>query len=298
VTLHLRGVLAPVVTPFDGTGELSKEGLERNLAAHLAGGLHGIVIAGSTGEAPLLDEAERGRLTEWARPVVPRDKLLVMGAGAESTRATVRLTRVAAAAGADAVLVVSPHYFGSSMTATALSAHYRRVADDSPVPVILYNIPKYMHFSLAPQLVHDLATHTNIVGIKDSSGDRDLLAVYMNAAREDFAILTGSASLLTTAMKMGAAGGILAAATFAPRLSREVYDAAERRDWAATEAGQAVLTRLAQEVVAGAGVPGIKLAHDLLGLHGGAPRMPLEQLDPATESKLQSLILELAPHLR
>jgi 4-hydroxy-2-oxoglutarate aldolase len=292
VTVSLRGVLAPVITPFDrATGELSREGLERNLAAHLAGGVHGIVLAGSTGEAPLLDEGERTQLTEWARTVVPRDRLLVAGAGAESTRTTIRLARNAAAAGADAVMVVAPHYYGgASMTATALSSHFLRVAESSPVPVILYNIPKYMHYSLPPQLVSDLAPHANIIGIKDSSGDRDLLSVYLNAARDDFTVMTGSAGLLSRALKMGGGGGIIAAATLAPKLAREVYDAASASDFAAAESGQEVLASLGTEIVAALGVAGIKAAHDVIGLYGGEPRMPLEPLGASDSERLRSVI--------
>jgi 4-hydroxy-2-oxoglutarate aldolase len=292
VTVSLRGVLAPVITPFDReTGELSREGLERNLAAHLAGGVHGIVLAGSTGEAVLLDDAERTQLTEWARSIVPRDRLLIAGVGSESTRTTIRLAKNAAAAGADAVMVVAPHYYGgTAMTATALSAHFLRVAESSPVPIILYNIPKYMHYSLPPQLVSDLAPHANIIGIKDSSGDRDLLSVYLNAARDDFAVMTGSAGLLTKALQMGAGGGIIAAATLAPKLAREVHDAAAARDFAGAASGQEVLASLGTEIVAALGVAGIKAAHDMIGLHGGDPRMPLEPLGATDSERLRSVI--------
>ena len=172
---QLRGLLGPAVTTFREDGELDLAAFAANLREHLAAGLDGVVVGGSTGEAPLLDETERGALIEVAREIVPEDKLLLAGTGAESTRACVRLTRKAAERGADAVLVVAPHYYGPAMTFEALVRHYRTVADESPVPVVLYNIPKYMHFSLAPAVVQDLASHGNIIGITDSPGNLDLL---------------------------------------------------------------------------------------------------------------------------
>src|SRR5215207_7077862 len=172
----IRGILGPVITTFYPQGELDVASFAANVRSHILAGLDGIVVTGSTGEAALLDANERAALVDAAREMVPEDRLLIVGTGAESTRKCLNLTRDAAARGADAVLVVAPHYYGPAMTAEALSRHYRRVADESPVPVMLYNIPKYMHFSLAPALVGELAQHENIIGIKDSSGNRDLLS--------------------------------------------------------------------------------------------------------------------------
>ncbi|MDE3216833.1 MAG: dihydrodipicolinate synthase family protein, partial [Gemmatimonadota bacterium] len=195
--MNLSGIFGPVVSTFDAkSGELDLEAFEANVRAHVAAGLRGLVVAGSTGEAALLDDDERAAMVERARATVPGDRLLIVGAGAESTRATVRRCRDAGAAGADAVLVVSPHYYTAAMTADALLGHFRRVADESPVPVILYNIPKYVGFTISPSVVTELSTHGNIVGIKDSSGDRDLMTVYVNTQGRNFAVLTGSGSLL------------------------------------------------------------------------------------------------------
>jgi 4-hydroxy-2-oxoglutarate aldolase len=178
----LGGILAPVVTPFTaGSEDLDLDGFRANLRAHLADGLAGIVVAGSTGEAALLSEEERSRLVGAAREEVPGDRWLIAGTGAESTRQCVERSRAAHAAGADAVLVVAPHYYANAMTAGALLAHYRRVADESPLPVILYNIPKYMHFALPAELVAQLAEHPNVIGIKDSSGDLAMLKGFLRA---------------------------------------------------------------------------------------------------------------------
>src|SRR5687768_1848352 len=120
-----EGVHGPVTTPFRGDGELDRAAFEHNVRAHFGQGLHGIVVSGSTGEAPLLDEREREQLIEWARPLVAKDKLLIAGIGAESTRVSIQRAKAVAAAGADAALVVAPHYFGSAVTEDGLRTHYR-----------------------------------------------------------------------------------------------------------------------------------------------------------------------------
>jgi 4-hydroxy-2-oxoglutarate aldolase len=276
MAVELRGIIGPVVTPFEpATGGISREGFGANIAAHLEEGLSGVLVAGSTGEAALLDEDERRELTEIARARVPSDRLLLVGAGAESTRATIARARDAAERGADAVLVVAPHYYGSAMTDEALSAHYRHVADASPVPVMLYNIPKYTHFALSPRLVGELAHHGNIIGMKDSSGDIELLTQYIALRSESFTVLTGHAGTLLPALRMGAGGAILAASLFAAPLALEVCDAFAAGDDARGSSAQELLTPLNREVVGTLGVSGIKAALDLIGLAGGEPRAPL-----------------------
>lgn len=293
MTIHLRGVLGPVVTTFDAaSGELDLPAFETNLRAHLAAGLHGLVVAGSTGEAVLLDESERERLVESARAVIPRDRLLIVGAGAEATRTVIRRARHAARAGANAVLVVSPHYYSAAMTADALRAHFRRVADESPVPVVLYNIPKYVGFAIPPALVAELAVHPNVIGIKDSSGDRDQLSGYLRAQGDDFAVLTGSGTMYQASLAAGARGGILAVALFAPEASLAVYEASGRGDAAAALAAQALLAPLGATIVGALGVAGVKAALDLVGLRGGAVRPPLMPLGPSDLEKVRALLTE------
>src|SRR5687767_14779641 len=165
----ISGILGPVVTPFDATSsDVVIDRFTSNIRAHIAAGLDGILVAGSTGEAALLEESERRLLLDAARAATPEDRVLLAGIGGESTRITSRRAQDAKAAGADAVLVVSPHYYTTSMTSEALRDHFTRVADESPLPVFLYNIPKYAHFALHPDLVATLAQHENILGMKDS----------------------------------------------------------------------------------------------------------------------------------
>lgn len=294
MTRRLGGVLAPVVTPFDAeSGEIAPVAFRANVRAHLEHGLAGVVLAGSTGEAPLLDDGERRQLVEWARTVVPDDRWLIVGSGAESTRGTIARTRDAAERGADAALVLPPHYFGAAMTSEALATHYRRVADASPIPLLLYNMPKYTHLTLDPGLVHELATHGNVAGMKDSAGDLKLLGAYLGAASDRFAVLTGHGGALYAALSMGATGGILAVSLIAGSRAAEVYSAFAAGDMARAGAAQELITPLNKEIVGGMGVPGVKAALDALGLHGGAPRPPLLPL-PATQRERVAALLARA----
>jgi 4-hydroxy-2-oxoglutarate aldolase len=288
---NLEGVFAPVVSTFyKESGELDCASFAANVRAHLAAGMNGIVVTGSTGEAALLDFDERSSLIDVAREMIPRDKWLIVGTGAESTRTCLKQTREAAARGADAVLVVAPHYYASAMTGPALMQHYWRVAEESAVPVILYNIPKYMHFALAPTLVAELAAHPNVIGMKDSSGTRELFSAYMNVQSNTFAVLDGNAQLFQYAMETGAKGGILAAALFAPALCLEIHDAVKRGDTAGATAAQSRLTPLGAKIVGELGVAGVKSAMDRVGLTGGPVRSPLVNLDTEQSEIVEGLL--------
>ena len=290
MSLALHGIYAPVATPFGKNGELDRGAFEHNVNAHMQAGLQGVVVAGSTGEAALLDQRAREQLLEWARREVSSDRLLISGAGAESTRTTLTYAEMAAEQGADAILVVAPHYFGSSMTPDALRAHYLRVADESTVPVILYNIPKYMHFRLSKELVQELAKHENIIGIKDSSGDKGSMEEYLSAESTTFHALTGSGQLWGTALQLGVKAGILAVSLFAPALSRAVFDAVARRDATTADSLQARLTPLAKVIVGELGIAGVKAALDFVGLRGGLPRSPLLPLSRAEFDRVRQLL--------
>jgi 4-hydroxy-2-oxoglutarate aldolase len=212
--------------------------------------------------------------------------MVIAGCGGESTRQTVARTKAAHEAGADAVLVVAPHYYANAMTEEVLRRHYLRVADESPRPVILYNIPKYMHFALSAELVAELAMHRNIVGIKDSSGVLDMLKGFLRAQHDTFSVLTGSGSGLQAGLEAGARGGILAVSLFAPGFALEVLRAMRAGDTAAATAAQARLTPMANVIVAKLGVPGVKHAMDLVGHVGGVPRMPLLPLGDAERAEV------------
>ena len=292
MTISLSGVFGPLTTPFGSDGEVDLAALESNIAAHLRAGLDGVVATGSTGEAALLDERERAQIVECARRVVPKDRLLVVGVGAESTRTTLSYAKTAGKLGADAVLVVAPHYFGSAMTEAALRTHYLRVADGSPLPVVLYNIPKYMHFRLSNALVGELAAHENVVGIKDSSGDRESLLGYLESQSDAFTVLTGNGPFWKTALELGARGGILAYSLFLPEAALAIRGAMSSRDTATAEELQRRVTPAARTIVNELGPAGVKAALDVVGLKGGAPRPPLLPLSEDDLGRVRQLMRE------
>jgi 4-hydroxy-2-oxoglutarate aldolase len=288
--MKLSGIYAPIVTPFEASGDIDASAAASNCRTLIAAGLDGIVVAGSTGEAPLLDERERETLLASVRGAT-QGKQVLMGIGAESTRQTITRAKAAASGGADAVLCVAPHYFGgAAMTEAALKAHYVAVADASPVPVVLYSIPKYMHFALSASLVAELAQHRNIAGIKDSSGDMAILTGYMPAQSDSFTVLTGNGGQFLNGLRAGVRGGILAVSIFAPTLSRTVFDSHVAGNAAAADAAQELLAPLAMEIVGRLGIPGVKAASDLVGLAGGTVRMPLVDLDAAGKARVTALL--------
>ena len=289
--LNLRGVIAPVVTTFGDRDEaVDLDAFATNLRAYAAAGLNGVVVCGSTGEAALLDEEERRSLIETSRRELPSDVLLIVGTGAESTRLCVQRCRIARDHGAHAVLVVAPHYYASAMTPAALEAHYRRVADESPLPVLLYNIPKYMHFALEPDLVARLSTHENIVGMKDSAGDLTRLAGYVQSQRDTFTVLTGHGGSFHQALELGVRGGILAISLFAQELTLDIYTSHQSGDRAASAESQRAASPLAAEIVGRMGVAGVKAAMDRVGLNGGRVRAPLLPLGAEDEARVDALL--------
>jgi 4-hydroxy-2-oxoglutarate aldolase len=295
MSLRVDGVFGPVVSTFKrDSGDLDCAAFTANVKSHIDAGMLGVVVCGSTGEAALVSETERLELLEAARRAVPTDKMVFMGTGAESTRLTVRRCHEAQTVGADAVLVVAPHYYSNAMSIDALRAHYRRVADESPLPVLLYNIPKYMHFKIPPELVAELAQHPNIVGIKDSSGDLDLLKSYLQAQSATFSVLTGNGGQLHPALMAGARGGILAVALFQAARSVEIFRAHGKGDHVTAERVQNEMKPLAMTIVGEMGVPGVKAAMDAVGLHGGPVRGPLQDLDPAGRARVSALLSGLS----
>jgi 4-hydroxy-2-oxoglutarate aldolase len=286
----LRGVLVPVTTPFDPvTGDLAPVPLRENARAYLAAGAAGIVAAGSTGEASLLDETEFRQIVEWLRDVVPPERAFVVGAGRESTRAAVEACRVAGECGADAVLVRAPAYYGSSLSPAALTDHFRRIADASPVPVLLYNIPKYTHLAISDRLLAALADHENVAGAKDSSGDLKNFAAYTQAAPR-WAHFMGSGVHLYAALELGAVGGILASANPATALACSVWEAWTAGDRVAAGAAQERLTPVNKLVVGELGVPGVKAALDAVGRAGGPVRPPLANLGATDRDRIATTL--------
>jgi 4-hydroxy-2-oxoglutarate aldolase len=234
-----------------------------------------------------LDEAERQTLLEAAADVVPDGALLIAGTGVESTRGTIELSRRAADAGADAVLVQPPAFFKGAMTPEALARHFKTVADASPLPVLVYQVPLRMStLDLPTGLIEELSHHANIVGIKDSRGKLDLVGELVQHSSDDFQVLVGSGALLYAALETGAVGGIVAVGLLATADAAEITVAYAEGRLADAGRTQERIAPVHQKIVGEMGVPGVKAALDLLGLRGGDPRAPLAR---ASESKIETI---------
>ncbi len=290
MTKDLADILVPLTTPFDSvSGQIDYGALRANAQALLAAGATGVVAVGSTGEAPLLSDEEARLTVSNLRPVVPDECWLIMGAGRESTRATIDACRAGKESGADVALVRAPSYFAPSLTEKALLDHFKRVADESPIPVLLYNMPKYTRVNFAASMVGALAGHENVAGAKDSSGNLQNFKSYREAA-PDWSMLIGSGAALLGALELGAVGGIVAVANFACELAVEVAEAFFRTDYETAREAQNRLGRLHTEIVGKWGPAGVKAAMDAVGLAGGNVRAPLVDLSDRERSTVVELL--------
>jgi dihydrodipicolinate synthase/N-acetylneuraminate lyase len=273
--VSLEGVYIPVPTPFRGE-DVAGEWLADNLRRWNATALSGYVVLGSTGEFPMLSEAERDRVLVAAREAIPRDKRFIAGTGTNSTLHTIRQTKRAAEIGADAAIVITPHYFTKPFGQPAAQVrHYRAVADASPVPIIVYNFPLNTGINLDPETVARIAEHPNVCGIKDSSGNIPQAAQIIDLTPKSFSVLVGSALALLPSLAIGSSGGILALANIAAREFCDVYSLARAGRWDEARALAARMMPADRGVGVRYGIGGLKAALDLQGFYGGPCRPPL-----------------------
>lgn len=290
--LRLRGILLPFPTPFNDDAEVANAGLCSNIEKWNLSGIVGYVALGSTGERVHLEERECPIVIETARAAVPEEMAFIVGAGQQSVRVTLNEVRRIAEAGADAVLVITPHFYRGAMTQDVLFNYYMAVADGAPVPVLLYSMPDLTGVAIAPETVARLALHENIVGIKDSSGDIINFAETVRLVPEDFAVLTGNGPMLYAALCAGATGGILAVGCVAPRLAVDIYEAVRAGEHEVARALQQRLTPLALAVTKRYGIGGLKAALDMLGYAGGHVRAPLQDASEEARREIARLLVE------
>jgi 4-hydroxy-2-oxoglutarate aldolase len=272
--VDLNGIFPPITTPFVDDS-VAYDKLVFNIEKWGQTGLKGFVVLGSNGEYVSLSEEEKRRVVETVVRVAPENMSVIAGTGCESTRETVRLTADCANLGAHAALVVTPHYFGGRMSAEALVKHFTTVADSSPIPIILYNVPKFTHVNLAADVVARLSRHANIIGIKDSTGSVIQLGEFLNQVDADFSVLVGTAGALYGGLALGCAGGVLALANVAPENCVRIHKLVLEGDFRTARQIQLKMIPVNQAVTATFGVSGLKTALDLCSYFGGEPRAPL-----------------------
>ncbi len=288
--LHLEGIFPAVITPFDANGQLNLGAFEANIQHWNKYGLHGYLVIGSTGESAFLDDGERTAIIELTKATMLDGMTLLVGAGRESTAHTIQACRNAAEAGADVALIVTPSYYRPLMTPKVLLQYYQSVADASPIPILLYNMPAFTGISLDLETVLTLATHPNIVGMKDSSGNSQFLAAAIRQSPDDFAVFTGNLPTFAQALVSGAAGGILAVANVAPEICVATFRAAQAQNFNELQHLHNLLQPI-WEVVGGANaISGLKHAMAMLGYHPGVPRPPLLSLSNEEISKIEQTL--------
>lgn len=283
-----KGIVPAMVTPFNRDESLNEQAL-RDLTRHLlAGGVHGLFVVGSQGEFWTLDYEEKKRCIEIVVAEAGGKVPVYAGTGATSTREAVRTTRMAAAAGADAVSVITPYFI--SPGADELYEYYVAVAKASSAPVLLYNNPGRTGVNMSPDLVARLSKVDNIVGIKDSSGDMTQTGEYIRRCGSDFAVLAGRDTMILSTLVYGGKGAIAATANVAPRLIVEIYDAFQAGDMQRALDAQYRLAPLRIAFEMGSFPVVIKDALELMGIAAGPCRGPVAGISAEKKARLAEIV--------
>lgn len=288
--LDLGGVYPPIATPFDADENILYDKLDSNLQIWNNAPFKGYVVQGSNGEYVYLTKDERVQMVEHVRKFVPKEKLVIAGSGCESTRETVEMTALMAEVGADAVLVTTPCFYKNGMTNDAMIAHFLKVADSSPVPVILYSVPSNTGIDLAPEVIIKLSNHPNIIGLKDSGGDISKIGNLVFKTKHcGFQILAGSASFLYPSIALGCVGGVCALANVLPQEVCQLYELSRTGRHGDAQSLQQRLIAPNTAVTRKFGVPGLKNAMDWFGFYGGPTRSPLQALTSDEEASVRQM---------
>jgi 4-hydroxy-2-oxoglutarate aldolase len=281
-----------VVTPFAGE-ELDFAAFRANIERWNTTGLSGYLVLGSNGESVFLDEGEKLELVAAAREAATPAHIIMAGTGCESTRATLKLTRATADAGADCALVITPAYYQGQMSPARLEAHYAAVADGSPIPVLLYNVPKFTGLNLTPATVARLAEHPNIVGIKDSSGNVGQLLDIRRRVPDDFALFVGAAGAFFPGLCVGANGAILAVANVLPEVCVRLFENYRAGDRERALQLQEALLGITPLVTTVHGIGGLKVAMARRGYRPGEVRSPLAMPEPDACGEIDAELMRL-----
>lgn len=287
--IDLHGIFPPITTPFIN-GRVAYDKLASNVEKWNRTGLKGFVVLGSNGEYVYLSEEEKRRVVESVVQSAADEMLVIAGTGCESTAETLRLTEDCAKLGAHAALVVTPQYYAGRIGENALMTHFSELADRSPIPILLYNVPKFTHINLAADIVARLSEHPNIVGIKDSAANVIQLAEMLNRVAKGFNVMVGTAGVLFSGLTIGCAGGVCALANVAPEECVKIYDLVDAGDLHAARSLQLRMIPVNQAVTAVYGVPGLKAAMDMRGYFGGDPRLPLLPSSEGERSEIEAIL--------
>lgn len=293
--MDLSGVYPALTTPFAADGSVSVADIKHNISRYNSTGLAGYVAMGSTGESVLLSHEEWETVLVAVKEAAAPGMHLIAGTGAESTADTIAKTKRAAQLGYEVALVKTPHYYKPVYKPEVLIAHYQRVADASPIPVLLYSVPIFTGITLEAPEVGILAQHPNIAGIKDSSGHVLRVVEMMARVPADFQILVGAPPTLLPSIVVGARGGILALASALPEMCVALFNASRRGEMDKARALQQALLKASTAIISEAGIAGIKFAMDQRGYRGGIPRLPIPPAADAVKQRIREMLSTLEP---
>jgi 4-hydroxy-2-oxoglutarate aldolase len=293
--MEFSGIFAALTTPFAEDGSVSLAGLKHNIQRYNGTDMAGYVAIGSTGESVLLTRSEVEGVLTTVKEAAGKEKKLIAGTGAESTAETIERTKRAAELGYQVALVKTPYYYKPSYKPDVLIAHYRRVADASPIPVMLYSVPQFTGIALEAPEVAVLAQHPNIIGIKDSSGNVQRVAEMIAATPASFQVLVGAAATIYPSLALGARGCILALACALPEKCVALFELVRKGQHEKARELQTMLATASKMIVSEGGIAGVKFAMDQRGYRGGDPRLPLLPLHHEQKKRLTELLAALEP---
>lgn len=289
--LDLKGIYCPIATPFIDH-KIAYGKLDANLAFWTGSALEGIVIMGSNGEFVSLTVQEKEELIRHCCRSISGKKHIVVGTGGNCLDETLQLNRVAAECGADAALLIPPHYYRAAMNDGVLENYYTAVAERSPLPVIIYNMPANTGVNLSSALQVRLSFHPNIIGVKDTSGNITQITETVRNSSADFRVLAGNWAFLLPSLFMGAVGGTLALSNVVPNECAKLVELFNAGKFDEARALALRLMPLNAAVTAKYGVAGLKAAMDLVGLFGGEPRLPLLKAGDAMRQEIRGILDE------
>ena len=287
--MHLHGIIPPVATPMHPNEDIDLPRLKWFLDFLIGEGVHGVFVLGTNSEFYALDEREKQELVATTVAHVNKCVPVLAGTGAETTREVVRLTKMAEREGADGVSIITPYFIAPSQQ--EIYDHYRRIAESTSLPIVLYNNPGTCGgVRLEPETLGRLAELTNVVGIKDSSGDLQNTCEYIRAVPERFAVLMGRDTLIFQALVSGARGAVPATGNFAPRMVVNIYESYRDGNIAASLAAQRRLNPLRLALALGTQPSAVKAALELLGKPIGPCRSPVGRLSEEKQEKLRLVL--------
>ena len=283
-----RGAFVAIVTPFTD-GKLDEQGLKDLIEFQIAGGTHGIVPCGTTGESATLTHAEHHRVVELTIKTVAGRVPVLAGTGSNSTSESIELTRAAKEAGADGALMITPYYNKPSQE--GLFQHFKAVAEAVDIPIILYNVPSRTSVNMLPETVARCAQIANIVGIKEATADLNQISRVIRLCPKDFVVMSGDDFTSMPTVMIGGAGVISVTSNVAPKDMAAMMDAALAGDIAKAQELHYKLLPLMQAMFIDTNPVPAKTALAMMGkIKSGLPRLPLYKMNEGNEEKLKKVI--------